>query len=191
MPPNMRTDDWDRLFAPNAPRRGGPLRVLVTILLTLGTIGLLAFGVRYGLAYREQQFAAASATATVSAATAYPARTATALAQAQATAAQAAQRTAAAVTSLPTPEPALGEGVVVRGGNMRKEPRIAAETLLGLIWPGDQVRFLERRDVGGQAWFRIRVLKPADNRGGEGVAAGVDGWAAESLLSQPTPVATP
>ena len=44
MPSKIRPDDWDRLFAPNAPRRGGPLRALLTILITVIVIALLGAG---------------------------------------------------------------------------------------------------------------------------------------------------
>lgn len=87
--------------------------------------------------------------------------------------------------------PSLGIGVVANGGNLRKEPRIAPETVIGQIWTGDEITFLEQSDVDGQVWFRIRVTKAADNRGGQGVPVGTDGWASATLLSQPTPAPAP
>jgi hypothetical protein len=150
-------------------------------------------GATYAIRYRNLQYANAVATATAVAATVYPLQTQTAQAvaqaQARATATRVAQLTATATR--PTVEPGIGAGTVTRGGNLRKEPRVAPDTVIGLIWPGDQITFLEQRDVGGQAWYRIRIAKEADNRGGPGVAVGVDGWASATLLSPPAPAATP
>ncbi|GAB4210559.1 MAG: SH3 domain-containing protein [Roseiflexaceae bacterium] len=175
----IRPEDWDHLFAPDGPRRGGPLRALVHVLATLLVLGLLGAGATYALRLTEERVASQRATATAIAATVYPARTATALALAQATA-------QAAAVPTPTTIPILGVGTVQNGGNLRSEPRVAPETVLGQIWPGDQIEFLEESLVGGQSWFRIRVTTAAATRGGPGVDAGTIGWAAASLLSQPT-----
>src|SRR3954471_9935190 len=86
VPSKIRPDDWDRLFAPNAPRRGGPLRALVTILITVAVIALLGVGTVYGLNYRQERFAQAAATAVVRAPTEAAIRTATAAVYEQATA---------------------------------------------------------------------------------------------------------
>ena len=195
MPSKIDPGDWDHLFAPNAPRRGGPLRALVNVLVLALVLILIGAGTIYAIRYRNQQYANAVATATVVAATVRPLQTQTAQAITQAeqraTATTEAQRTATVQAAHPTPEPGIGVGAVVRGGNLRSEPRLEAATVIGLIWPGDQIIFLERRDVGGQAWYRIRVTKEAANRGGAGVPAGTAGWASGTLLSQPSPVATP
>jgi hypothetical protein len=62
---------------------------------------------------------------------------------------------------------------------------VAPETVVGLIYPGDKITFLERRVVDGQTWFRIRVDQPATNRVGDGVPSGTEGWASALLLSTP------
>src|SRR5262245_2062249 len=98
-------------------------------------------------------------------------------------------RTATSVAKQPTAEVTLGAGLVTNGGNLRKEP--PRGDVIGLIWAGDEVRFLQEQQVGGQTWFRIRLIKPAANRGGEGVAPGTEGWASATLLTLPTPVAAP
>ena len=189
MAAKIRPGDWDRLFAPNAPRRGGPLRALINVLVTIVVISLLGAGGVYAFRYRDSQIAAANDTATAIAPTIAAIQTQTVQAEAQATATHIAQRTATAVARQPTAEPSLGTGVVINGGNLRKEaPR---GDVIGLIWAGDEVSFLQQQQVGGQTWFRIRLTKPAPNRGGQGVAAGAEGWASATLLSQPTPVATP
>jgi hypothetical protein len=202
VPSKIRHDDWDRLFAPNAPRRGGPLRVLGAILLLFVLVGLAVGGGAFFLERREQQLADASATAVAFATNVAPGLTAsagpTATARVQLTAtrftiqtAQAAQALGTPIATPVTPVAELGLGLVTAGGNLRSEPRIADETVIGLIWPGDEVAFVEQREVGGQLWFRIQVLQPAPDRGGQGVPAGADGWASATLLSQPTPVPAP
>src|SRR4051812_4181201 len=77
VPSKIRPDDWDRLFAPNAPRRGGPLRALITILVPVAVIALLGVGTVYGLNYRQERFARESATAAAYAPTGAAIRTAT------------------------------------------------------------------------------------------------------------------
>lgn len=185
MPAKISPDDWDNLFAPHAPRRGGPLRALGNVLIVFTMFLLVGFGAVFALRYREERAAAIIATATSIAATTQPQQTAMAAAEATATAERLAARTATAVAQAGPPP--IGRGVVERGGNLRSEPVIADGTVIGLIWPGDQVEFLKEELVGGETWFRIRVVKEAANRGGPGVAAGTDGWAASLLLSPPQP----
>ncbi|MFL5806426.1 MAG: SH3 domain-containing protein [Roseiflexaceae bacterium] len=189
MPAKIHPGDWDRLFAPNAPRRGGPLRALVNVLLTIIIITLLGVGGVFAINYRNNQIATQAATATAIAPTIAAIRTQTAEAKANATATYVTSRTATAIAKQPTPEPSLGAGIVVSGGNLRQEPPGGA--VIGLIWPGDEVFYIQEQQVGGQTWFRIRLIKPASNRSGEGVAAGTVGWASGTLVSPPTPVVTP
>lgn len=193
MPSKIQPSDWDRLFAPNAPHRGGPLRALINVLITALVLILIGGAAVYLTRYRSQQVANVIAAATTLAATNQPLATQTAVALLQvrqrATATHEAQLTATVQAG--QPPPALGVGAVERGGNLRKEPRVAPDTVVGLIWPGDQIAFLEQSDVGGQPWFRIKITKAADNRGGPGVPVGTEGWASATLLSALTPVATP
>ncbi len=191
MPRAMRSDDWDRLFAPNAPKRGGPLRALINLVLFALALGALAFGGSWLVSERQQQAERLAATATAYVGAVVPQLTSVAAVtqtvEAQGTATRIALRTATA-QAVPeptgTPEPGIGSGEVVRGGNLRREPRIA-DNVVGLIYPGDRITFLERRAVGDQAWFRIRVDQPAADRSGEGVPAGTEGWASALLLSPP------
>jgi hypothetical protein len=175
VPAKIRPSDWDELFAPNAPRRGGPLRAFVNVLITLVFLLLIGGGVLFGLIYRNTQIAAINATNTAVAPTIIAIATQTAEARAQATATQIAASTATAIAALPTPEPILGVGTVINGGNLRQEA------------PNDTITFLQEQHVGGGTWFRIRVTQPAANRGGEGVAADTEGWASGTLLSEPSP----
>jgi len=57
VPVKTRPSDWDHLFAPNAPRRGGPLRALVNVLITIVLIALLSAGGVYAVNYRNKQIA--------------------------------------------------------------------------------------------------------------------------------------
>lgn len=189
MPAKINPNDWNRLFAPNAPRRGGPLQALGNLIILFVVLALVGGGLWYGFRYREQQITSAIQTATVFSATNIPASTATAEAQAQETATRLAERTATAEAALnPTAAPLLGIGAVNQGGNLRSEPIVADGNVIGLIWQGDQIAFLEEREIDGQLWYRIRLTAPAPNRGGEGVPATTEGWAAGSLLS---PIAPP
>ncbi|HEU4323898.1 MAG TPA: phosphodiester glycosidase family protein [Roseiflexaceae bacterium] len=79
---------------------------------------------------------------------------------------------------------------LLRGGNLRSEPRIAPETVAGLLWPGDRVAVYERRQEGATLWLRVRVEAAARDRGGSGAEPGAAGWVSALLLSPP-PTATP
>lgn len=183
MPSKIRNDDWDRLFGPQASRRGGPLQVLAAVCITVFLLAAVGFGTQYLLRYRAEQQVIANARATVVAATVYPLATQTITARTATAAAIVAARTSAAA---PTAVAGIGNGVVKAGGNLRSEPVVAASTVVGLIWPGDEITFLEQRDIDGQTWFRVQVLKVAPNRGGTGVEPGTTGWASQALLSPPT-----
>jgi hypothetical protein len=179
--------DWDRLFAPSAPRHGGPLRVLGNLLITGVVIALIVVGGYFAIQFRERQVTTAIAQATSGAATRAPLLTSTAGAQANERETTVVLQTSTASARL-TPQ-SLGFGSVVQGGNMRSEPIIADPTLIGLVWPGDQVEFLSQSESNGQVWYYIRITKVADNRTGEGVDLNQEGWVAASLLSpiEPAP----
>lgn len=187
MPPKADPRDWDRLFRPGAPRRGGPLRALANVLL-VGTVVLLLgggvfFGLRFGLdRIRASNAATAQAVAT-SNANVIAARTARAL-EATATAGVAA---AATPTVLATPAP-LGRGSVIAGGNLRNQPLVSAETVIGQICAGDLVDFLEQSTAAdGSLWYRIRITQVAGDCTPQRVTLGSLGWASSTLLSPPTP----
>jgi hypothetical protein len=185
----IRPNDWDTLFAPNAPRRGGPLRALLNVIVTFVVIALIGVGSVFAVNYRNQQIASQNATAEVVRPTLIAQATAQAAAATATVQARVAARTATALAKQPTPETSLGVGVVVaNGGNLREQPGVSSKAI-GLIFPGDEVSFLAEELVGGQTWFRIRLVKPAATRSGDGVAAGTVGWAVGQILSQPTPVA--
>ena len=61
MPPKISPNDWDRLFRPGAPRRGGPARALANLLMVGAVIGLLGggafFALRFGLQRAQESMA--------------------------------------------------------------------------------------------------------------------------------------
>lgn len=182
MPPRIDPRDWDRYFRPGAPRRGGPLRALANLLLVGATLGLLGgggfFALRFGL---ERARAGAVATA-------YAIETSNAAVIATSTArALASAATSTAVSATPTPT-ILGRGQVLSGGNLRSEPRVAAETVIGQICAGDRVDFLEQStSADGSRWYRIRVIEVAATCSPQRVSLGSSGWASATLLSEPAP----
>ena len=182
MPSKIRNDDWERLFGPNAPRRGGPLQVLSSVVITLVLLGVFFAGTQFLLQYREQQQVTARANATITAATMNPLATQTITARTATAQALIAARTA---TAQPTAVAGIGTGTVRQGGNLRRDPIIDPGNIVGLIFPGDAIVFLEQRDVAGQTWYRVQVLEPAADRPQPGVSAGGEGWASSLLLSEP------
>lgn len=185
MPPRVDPRDWDRLFRPGTPRRGGPLRALSNVLL-VGIVVVLVgggafFGIRFGLdAVRASNAATARAVSTSNAAV-IATRTARAIEEtAVAAAALAATPTATAV-----PEP-FGQGSVVVSGNLRSQPVVSPETVIGQICVGDQVDFLAQSTAAdGSLWYRIRVTQVAPDCSNERVTIGSLGWASSTLLSSP------
>ncbi len=183
MPPRIDPRDWDRYFRPGAPRRGGPLRALANVLLVGAAIGLLVgggfFALRFGLE-RAQAGAVATAHAIETSNAAF---IVTSTARALASAA-----TNTAIVATPTPPAVLGRGQVLSGGNLRSEPRVAAETVIGQICAGDRVEFLEQSTAAdGSLWYRIRVIEVAANCSPQRVSLGSRGWASATLLSEPAP----
>lgn len=187
MPPKTDPRDWDRLFE-RRQRRRGPLSALIAALvigmIIVGLIGLTPFVIdqletnraiarqtQIALQTREarataQQAATQSAIPTV---TATPAPTATA-------------------TPMPAPESIIGRAQVMNGGNIRREPRVAAETVIGQVCVGDRVVLLEEQMTNGaNRWYRLRVVETAGNCVPERVSAGTEGWVNASLLSAPEP----
>lgn len=98
--------------------------------------------------------------------------------------------TAAPTSAGPTATPALR--TILRGGNLRSEPRLGDDTVLGLVWPGDRVAVYEQRTLGATSWLRVQIEQPAAKRGGAGAEAGAGGWISALLLTEALPpTATP
>ena len=171
MPSKIRPDDWDRLFAPNAPRRGGPLRALLTSLIAMAVIALLGAGATYALNLRQERVAQEVATATAYAPTAAAARTAAALVEQQTTATLMTALTATAQAKLPTPTPAGGlAATVANGGNVREAPINGRP--LDQVNAGETVRLLAKTKDGG--WIKITYARNE---------ATITGWVSRTLLT--------
>ncbi len=171
MPSKIRPDDWDRLFAPNAPRRGGPLRALLSILIAMAVIALLGAGAAYALNLRQERVAHGVATATAYAPTAAAARTAAALVEQQTTATLMTALTATAQAKLPTPTPAGGlAATVANGGNVREAPINGRP--LDQVNAGETVRLLAKTKDGG--WIKITYARNG---------ATITGWVSRTLLT--------
>jgi hypothetical protein len=189
MPPKADPRDWDRYFRPGAPRRGGPLRALANLLLLCTALGLVSgaayFTLSFGLDRARQSAEANARLIQTSDAAVIGTRTARAL---SATATGAAQAATSASTPTAAAAQPIGRGSVRNGGNLRSEPRVADETVIGQICAGDQIDFLERRSLAdGALWYRIRLTVAAANCTAQRVTVGSAGWASATLLSEPAP----
>jgi hypothetical protein len=102
--------------------------------------------------------------------------------------AQAASTAIIATTPTASPEAIRGRGSVINGGNLRNEPVVAPETVIGQICTGDAIDFLEERTLDdGARWFRIRITVAAGICTPQRVTVGSIGWASALLLSEPAP----
>lgn len=186
MPPKADPRDWDRLFRPGAPRRGGPLRALANLLIVGAVLGLLGggglFALRFGLERARESAADQAIAIETSNARVITTRTARALASTATAAALAAATPTVATPTL------IGRGSVLAGGNLRSEPVVAPETVIGQICAGDQVDFLEQSTIAdGNLWYRIRITQVGANCNPQRVTIGSLGWASSTLLTPPSP----
>jgi hypothetical protein len=92
--------------------------------------------------------------------------------------------TVAPPTATIVPTPPSGE--VATGGNLRSEPRIALETVIGQLCPSDQIAYVSQQRVGDDLWYRIRVIERKADCTAKQVAVGAEGWASSTLLSEPS-----
>lgn len=162
MSQKAHSSDWDRLFNPAAPRRRGPIALFITVSLVICFLGVVMLGSGFGANKYGEYIEARALTATPLWKEYYAQQTATAQAQNATPVAQA---------------PAETRANVVNGGNLRSEPRIAPETIVGQVTPGDVLVLLENRTVESSVWHRVRVVEPKG-----GLSAGTEGWINETLL---------
>lgn len=163
MPPKAHSSDWDRLFNPSAPRRRGPIALFIVVTLSLVFVGVVVAGSGFGVRRYDAYVADLKLTSTPLWGKYYAEQTATA------------QARQAAVVATPTTGPTRQ---VIVGGNIRSEPRIAPETVVGQVVAGDAVALLEQRDVDGQTWHRVRLLSTAGS-----MATNAEGWVSGTLLA--------
>jgi hypothetical protein len=86
----------------------------------------------------------------------------------------------------PTPTLAPPIGQVLKVGNLRSEPRIAADTVVALICPDDTVAFISRAIIGDAYWYRVRLETTATDCDSQRAQVGTEGWASSSLLGAPS-----
>nr|WP_255603581.1 SH3 domain-containing protein [Oscillochloris sp. ZM17-4] len=93
-----------------------------------------------------------------------------------------------AETPTASPAPLIGSGSVANGGNLRSEPVVVPETVIGQVCAGDMFDVLEERALGdGVLWYRIRVTAVAGDCTPQRVSLGSVGWASAQLLGAIAP----
>jgi len=142
------------------------LALLLIMTLTIAFLIFIAWSAGYGLRRYQQHQVALALTATPLWAEYYARQTATAQAGATVPA-----------TSTPAPEPI---GRVIGTANLRSEPRVAPETVLGVLEAGDRVVVLETQTVADQAWHRISLRETSG-----ALVPGTEGWINGALLAMP------
>lgn len=185
MPPKTDPRDWERLFE-RRQRRRGPLSAIITAfiggMIILGLIGLTPFVIDQietnRVITRQTQIALQTREAR---ATAQQMTT-----QSAAPTATATLEPTATVPPTATPEPIIGRAQVINGGNIRREPLVAPETVIGQVCVGDRVELLEERTLSNNnRWYAVRVVETAGNCVPQRVSAGTEGWVSATLLSLP------
>jgi hypothetical protein len=86
----------------------------------------------------------------------------------------------------PTPTAAPPISHVVNVGNLRSEPRIAADTVMARICPNDTVAVVSRAIIGDASWYRVRIETTAADCDPRRATVGMQGWVAGGLLGEPS-----
>lgn len=184
MPARINPRDWDHLFRPNTPRRGGPLWAFANVLIASIIIGVFIVGITFAIQYNAERLATLQAT-----------QVAQATSQAQtAVTTQTAEAGQGDPATAPSPllDGAVGVSTVIgNGGNVRSQPDLSPETVLGQVCPGDEVAILEQQSPAGALWYRVRVIAVAANptcQPAQPFPVGREGWVNSTLLNPPSPV---
>jgi len=83
---------------------------------------------------------------------------------------------------VPAPPVGQTEGVA----NLRSAPRVADDTVVAKLCPGDTLDYVSRQQVGDDVWFRVRVAATGPACDPERAPVGLEGWAAASVLVAPS-----
>lgn len=75
-------------------------------------------------------------------------------------------------------------GQAVTTANLRSEPRVASETVIGKLCEGDKLEYLSIQQVGTDLWFQVRVVSEASACDPARASVGTIGWAAGSVISE-------
>lgn len=186
MPARIKPHDWDRLFRPNTPQRGGPLDALVNILIICVVLGIFAGGSIFAIKYNAERQSVLQATQAVQ----LTEQAGSAIGTEATQAAESMLQQTAAIATDSMFAGAIGAGQVITSGNLRTEPMMG-ENVIGQICIGDTIAFLEERAIEGTTWYRIRIVNITDACTPERVPTGMEGWASNSLLSAPGPLPAP
>lgn len=81
--------------------------------------------------------------------------------------------------STAAPGPGMPQAVVVHGGNLRSENRVAPDTVIAQVCPDDQVELLDQ----ASGWQRIRIVATAESCVPDRAAIGMEGWVSGELIS--------
>jgi hypothetical protein len=159
------------------------------VLLFLVIAAVLGFGgttlFRYGIEQQQAEATARAAQISTQNAEVLAAQTASAAEEQSAATATAGALAAASPTAVAEAE--LGTGTAIASGNLRSEPVITPETVIGQVCAGDQLAFLERRQVAEATWYRIRVTATGPDCDPQRVTIGSSGWASSILTGEPLP----
>jgi hypothetical protein len=95
-------------------------------------------------------------------------------------------------TPTTTPTPFATALIDEDRSNLRAEPRIASETLIGVACAGDRAQVFEERQIQEFLWYRIRITGTVEDCSLESdetrVETGAEGWMANFLVVlNPTP----
>lgn len=112
----------------------------------------------------------------------------------QAAAAQSTAHVAATIAPSATVPPPPPTATVVqpplaqadRVANVRSAPRVADDTVLAKLCPGDALEYVSMQQVGDELWFRVRVAATGPDCDPQRAALGTEGWAAASVVAQPS-----
>jgi hypothetical protein len=73
-----------------------------------------------------------------------------------------------------------------RVANVRSAPRVADDTVLAKLCPGDTLEYVSVQQVGDELWFRVRVAAAGPDCDSQRAAIGTEGWASASVVVQPS-----
>jgi hypothetical protein len=74
--------------------------------------------------------------------------------------------------------------VVTRGGSLRSEPRLALDTTIAYVCPGDEVQVLAEQQENQRTWLHIRVLAPSSDCATTHAMTNAEGWVDESVVME-------
>lgn len=83
-------------------------------------------------------------------------------------------------TLLASAQTTTSDGVVNHGGNLRGEPEVRAENVIGQVCPEDTLTLLAQRGI----WYQVRVETTPQSCDPARVAVGTIGWLSASLITR-------